>query len=271
MLKVNYAGDPSSAGDQISPPMVANEPSLEEQMNCKLLKLYYIGDSIGAMAEGGAGGTVSYERALAGLKAFPNGTDESDTARLFVRYCSEVGPENFSVTDWYAYHTKHRAATSYGKTWRDHFNTVEFIIKKNGKLDYDHLVALSRDRGSNGNGCLALAFPIARMFLLGALVNSQRITAGTHYLAQPTMELAVKYFLGQKTLDEVIDESFPKGRNDAWKLTPLSHGCLFAAATIAKEKTLKDVINKALEMGGDVDSYLSLGLLMWGVLISSIR
>ena len=229
------------------------------------IELYYAGDSIGAIAEGGAGGTVSYERALTGLKVYPTGTDESDTARLFLQYCAEVGIEGFSVTDWYAYHTKNRAATTYGKTWGDHFNTVEFILKKKGTLDYDQLVSLSKDRGSNGNGCLALAYPIAKLFGDRALQITDRVTAGTHCMARQTMQLAVQYFQGKKTHDEVIRGSFPTERTDGWELTPLSHGCLWAAATIAKEPTVKDVIKKALDMGADVDSYLSLGMLMWGV------
>ena len=231
----------------------------------KLMRFYYIGDSIGAMAEGGAGSTVGYERALIGLKAYPKGTDESDTARLFIRYCSEVGIENLSVPDWYAYHTKHRAAAKYGKTWQDHFNTVEYILKKNGALDYDQLVKLSVDRGSNGNGCLALAYPIARLFPEQAHTSSEAITQGTHYLALPVMRLAIQFFLDKKTLDEVIDDPLLKSWGDPLQLKPLSHGCLYAAALIAKERTLKDVIKKALEIGCDVDSFLSTGALMWGI------
>ncbi len=238
---------------------------LKDRRSYQSIKLYYIGDSIGAMAEGGAGKTVSYERALTGLKAYPKGTDESDTARLFIRYCEEVGDDNISVTGWYAYHAQSRMFTTYGKTWRDHFRTIEYILKKNGQLDYDHLVALSKDRGSNGNGCLALAYPIAKIFGDNALEVADMITAGTHYLAMPSMQLAVEFFQGKQTLDQVIEKAFPSERDDGWKLTPLSHGCLWAAAVIAKETTLKEAIQKALDMGGDVDSYLSLGLLMWAV------
>ena len=227
------------------------------------IKLYYIGDSIGAMAEGGAGKTVSYGRALTGLKAFPKGTDESDTARLFIRYCEEVGADNFSITGWYAYHAQNRMFTTYGKTWRDHFRTVEYILKKNGRLDYERLVSLSKDRGSNGNGCLALAYPIAKIFGDNALEVAGMTTAGTHYLARPSVLLAVEFFQSKKTLDQVIKEAFPAKMDNGLQLTPLSHGCLWAAAVIAKERTLKKVIQKALDMGGDVDSYLSLGLLMW--------
>ena len=57
----------------------------------ELIDLYYAGDSIGAMAEGCSGGTVPFEKVITGVQAFPNGTDESDTARLFLRYCAEVG------------------------------------------------------------------------------------------------------------------------------------------------------------------------------------
>jgi hypothetical protein len=229
------------------------------------IELYYKGDSIGAIAEGGAGGTVSYEQAINGLKAYPKGTDESDTARLFLKYCTTIDPENFSVTDWYAYHTRHRAATTYGKTWQDHFLTIEHFLKKPGELDYDRLVSLSKDRGSNGNGCLALAYPIVMIFAERAEEIADLITAGTHDLARPTMKLLVRYFQGRKSLDDLINEAFPTKRTDGWELTPLSHGCLWAAASIADGTHLEDVIMRALEEGGDVDSYLSLALLIWGV------
>jgi hypothetical protein len=264
MIAVNKAG----------PTRVKNNPSI-----CPLEKarqepdlawndpmdLYYMGDSIGAIAEGGAGGTVSYEHAVTGLKAYPRGTDESDTARLFIEYCASIDIENFSVTDWYAYHTKHRAATSYGKTWQDHFLTIDYILKKTGELNYDHLVAISKDRGSNGNGCLALAYPIVTIFADRAEEIADLMTAGTHFLARPTMKLLIGYFQGRKSLEDVINEAFPTQRTDGWELTPLSHGCLWAAATIAAEPHLESVIVRGLEEGGDVDSYLSLALLIWGV------
>lgn len=240
-----------------------SEPSNSESWN-EPIELYYAGDSIGAMAEGSSGGTVPFEKAITGLQAFPNGTDESDTARLFLRHCSEVGVDDFDVLDWYAYHTRHRAATSYGKTWHDHFSTVEYILKKNGQLDYQHLLQLSKDRGSNGNGCLAQAYPIATLFGDRAQAVAEQVTAATHMMALPTMAIAVAFFQGEKTLDEVVDESFPQHRNDLWDLTPLSHACLCAAAIIAREETIEGVIRLALAKGGDVDSYLSLGLLMWG-------
>ena len=85
-----------------------------------------------------------------------------------------------------------------------------------------------------------------------------------HIMALPTMRLAVAYFLGEKTLDEVIAESFPTTRTDGWELMPISHGCLWAAATIAREPTAEDVIRMALAKGIDTDSCLALGLLMWG-------
>ena len=226
--------------------------------------LYYAGDSIGAVAEGAAGGKVSFDKAITGLQAFPNGTDEADTARLFLRYCNKVSVDNFDVLDWYAYHTHHRSAAMYGKTWRDHFNTVDYILKKNGQLDYNHLLQLSKDRDSNGNGCLALAYPIATLFDDRALAVAEQVTAATHIMAVPTMRIAVAFFQGEKTLDEVIAESFPPHRNDLWDLTPLSHACLCAAAIVAREETIEGVIRLALAKGGDVDSYLSLGLLMWG-------
>lgn len=228
------------------------------------IDLYYAGDSIGAMAEGATPGAVSFEKAITGLQAFPSGTDESDTARLFLRYCSEVGTDNFDVLGWYAYHTRNRAATSYGKTWRDHFSTVEYILKKNGQLDYDHLLRLSKDRGSNGNGCLALAYPIATLFGEKAQAVAEQVTAATHIMAVQTMRIAVDFFQGKKTLDEVIAESFPQHRTDLWDLTPLSHACLCAAASVARKETMEDVIRLALAKGGDVDSYLALGLLMNG-------
>ena len=214
------------------------------------IDLYYAGDSIGAVAEGAAGGKVSFDKAITGLQAFPNGTDEADTARLFLRYCNKVSVDNFDVLDWYAYHTHHRSAAMYGKTWRDHFNTVDYILKKNGQLDYNHLLQLSKDRDSNGNGCLALAYPIATLFGDRAQAVAEQVTAATHIMAVPTMRIAVAFFQGEKTLDEVITESFPQGRDDLWDLTPLSHACLCAAATVAKEETIEDAIRLALAKGG---------------------
>ncbi|MDT8421567.1 MAG: hypothetical protein RQ754_14160 [Desulfuromonadales bacterium] len=173
---------------------------------------------------------------------------------MFLRYCDEIGVDDFSVTDWYAYHAKNRGAAKYGKTWRDHFATIDYILKKDGRLDYGHLVTLSKDRGSNGNGCLALAYPIVKVFGRRAYEVAEVVSAGTHYQALLTMTLAIDFFLGDKSLDDVICEALPADVEDGWGLSPLAPACLWAAAMVAKERTLDDVVRIALLQGGDVDT-----------------
>jgi hypothetical protein len=233
------------------------------------MALYYAGDSVGAMAEGGAPGSVTYEDAMKGLQVYPNGTDESDVARLFLEYVAKEDEANeFDLWGWCVYHTENRAATRYGKTWKDHFSTVKHIAKTGRNLS--GLLHISQDRASMGNGILALAYPAA--YAQMHIKQCEDLCKISHWGAVRTFVLARKYFGGVLSLEElegrVIDTCMRTANhdviNDRYELTPLAPFCLWAAIQVAKQPSVEDAIRFALSKGGDVDSYLSLGLLIWG-------
>lgn len=230
----------------------------------KAIDMYYLGDSIGAMAEGGAGGSCSLERAMTGLRAFLHGTDESDTVHLFQAFSLYYHPGMKSQTDiltWHCYHTERHRLSSYGKTWRDHFATVKAMDKKS-ELSILGLLAISADRNSFGNGLLALVFPVMMHNVKRDIY--QILFSTTHYQAAPTCGLMVEALRNRdlKMIEEIIEPVAHVWR-DSPGMTPHYLYCIAAAYEVAKQPTIKEAIEFALAFGGDVDSYLSFGLLMW--------
>lgn len=231
-----------------------------------LLSLYYYGDQVGAVAEGAGGGTISYEKALTGVDRFPNGTDESDIVRLAVEFWKDIDGDYLGrygsmekIVEWYCYHEKARSVCKYGRTWKDHFSLVKHLnmVKGVGWKESIHnkFIKISSDRGSNGNGALAMVFP---MWVTGN--SGIRVVEGTHSEASDLCGDLSLYFCGDLDLDHLKDccaeACIPH--------TELADGCLYEAINVAQQDSVEDGVKYALCRGGDVDSYLSLGLLLWG-------
>lgn len=234
-----------------------------------LLQLYFYGDRIGAPAEGMAGATLDFERMMQRQHEYPNGTDESDSVRQFVRfaggYAWDGDYDGFAVS-WARSIAHQHACTSYGRTWRDHFATVRALVKS-GNVTIDRLLVLSRDRNSCGNGCLALAYPAWRY--------AREVGADPYRLARAVTEVSHAHPLAQRCVAALAGcfatgdlsafpaDCFPPPGEEV-RFTHLAPGCLWAALQCAGMATKDDAIRRAAEIGGDVDSYLSLGLLLWG-------
>lgn len=233
-----------------------------------LMALYRAGDSIGAVAEGGGPGTVSYEDAMKGITMYPKGTDETDSANLFLEYAKDVGTKDIGIYGWSTYHLDHKSCTSYGKTWKDHFATVKAIRDYPRHEFAKTIMEISKDRDSWGNGCLSLSYPMAYCGL--SATQASIILMSSHYRSSTVATDAFSYFSGLFTLDQLealaeinIGKTGQTG-GDFFAATPLSPQCLWAAVQVAKQPTTEEAIKFALSKGGDVDSYLSLGLLIWG-------
>jgi len=235
------------------------------------MQLYFEGDRMGAPAEGMPGATLSFENIMARQHEYPNGTDESDSVRLFMRFANGYswdGDYDQFAVEWACYIAEHHAATSYGKTWHSLFGLVRHVEKTTGRpITHTKLLEISRDWNSCGNGCLALAYPAWRHAEdVGAdarrLARAATEVSHAHPLAQRCVASLVDFFAsgGSSTFD--ADLLPPVGRE--WQFTQTASGCLWAALGCAKGQTKEDVIRSAAEIGGDVDSYLALAMLLWG-------
>ena len=214
----------------------------------KLLKYYKWGDRLGSVVEGGVGNAIR--------KKSPVPTDESDIVDCFMKFTSGINvfdfksPEEFAL-QWYLFHDKSYRVCLYGRAWEDHF-----LVMRVPKIKYAKTVAISEDRNSLGNGALVLVYPIylmTRMFgheAVYAMVET--VVAGTHY---PAIFSALK--LASFFLDDVYGDLGLEGES-----TSLADGCLYYAAQCAREDSIRGVIREAYRLGGDVDSVLSLALLM---------
>ena len=243
-----------------------------------LLQLYFDGDRIGAPAEGMAGATLGYERMLQRQYEYPQGTDESDSVRLFLRFASSQawdGDYDRLAVGWACFITRHHAVTSYGRTWCSLFALVRHVEKNTGAaISHAKLMEMSRDWNSCGNGCLALAYPAWRYAQqVGAdpfrLAQSVTEVSHAHPTAQQCVAALVRYFESGDLAAFTPERLPPAGKGALF--TPLAPGCLWAALECAGAESKEDAIRRASEIGGDVDSYLSLGLLLWGLRSSCHR
>ena len=256
--------------------------SLREQ---SLLHLYFRGDRLGAPFEGAMPGTVTVDGLLRSEMTYPQGTDESDIVRCMVRYLREHDatkmPLQVFSCKWAEYHEGHRAATRYGRGWRDYFATVR-AVRDSGASDIEkfrQLHKVSKDRRSAGNGCLALAVPLALRFArerstvtlgLEAASTIARLShfEGTNSCSELYIHLA-SFFDSRKSSDWWLDDVKLSFQTEASRLGTasdiLAPGCALAAIAVSEGETLEDCLEIACKRGGDMDSYLSLGLFLWGL------
>jgi len=238
----------------------------------ELLQLYFMGDRLGASVEGMGPGTVPYEQLMQRQWQYPNGTDESDSVRCFVSFANGYkwsGDYEAFAVGWASYITRHHAATSYGRAWRDLFATVK-AFEASGGITFDQLTRISRDRNSMGNGCLALAYPCtvyAREVAADPLKLAQAVTmvSHAHPLAQKCVAALVRHFLSGEQIPEDCFPPVSVSNMERWEHTPICPGCLWAAVECSKGETQEEIIRRAVEIGGDTDSYLSIALVLWSV------
>lgn len=231
-----------------------------------LVQLYMEGDRIGAPFEsyGPPVKPLSYGEIMARANEYPNGTDESDIVRCFSRFTegytwADDLPQ--FIVDWCDYHEQHRAATSYGGTWRDHFATVKYL-RKEGKLTYGELARISEERDSFGCGALALVYP-ALLYaeereMVGAWTFVTVLCKATHHhVAARAAVMELLYFFSARQNISTLTRNLGRTgcRDIVGKAATLAH--LF--------RSKQNLAHQAILEGGDVDSILSLALLLWGM------
>lgn len=235
------------------------------------IEFYFEGDRLGASAEGMPGSRLTAEEMLQRQGEHPEGTDESDLVRLFQRFVrtwdwtGEVEP---LAAAWAVFVTRHRRATRYGRTWRHLFHLVRYWSKTHGRpIHYGELVAVAREVNSCGNGCLAVVYP-AVVYAQGIgtdpypLVQAVTEVSHAHPMAQRCVTALANNFVSANDAGFMPDCLPPVGDEEGY--TALAPGCLWAALQCAAAKTKFEAVEVAARIGGDVDSYLSLGLLLWG-------
>lgn len=235
------------------------------------IEFYFEGDRLGASAEGMPGSRLTAEEMLRRQGEHPEGTDESDLVRLFQRFVHAwdwTGDVESFAAAWAVFVTRHRRATRYGRTWRHLFHLVRYWTKTYDRpIGYGELVAVARDVNSCGNGCLALVYPAVRYArevdadpyrLAGAVAE----VSHAHPTAQRCVWALVHFFLDADDTCFTTECLPPSGEEERY--THLAPGCLWAAVQCAGAQTKHEAVQMAARIGGDVDSYLSLGLLLWG-------
>ncbi len=259
------------------------------------LTAYRKGDRLGAPWEGGPAhwSPVSYEKILARKNQYPLGTDEADTVDCFEKFLTLHGyDENLDnlLVAWARFHERNRRTTCYGETWKDYFATVRGLDKSR-MLTTGRLFTLSAERkpgGSLGNGCLALGLPayayakklglqskevMQSFFRLshsheGALGCARflcdlfdAVEAGRKITALDADCQPVKTFLTDKEWQlkpEVFARKYPHNVLCCYTVIHALYGVLNASSE-------EELIVWVVSMNGDVDSVLSLAMLLFSL------
>lgn len=238
-----------------------------------LIELYCQGDRFGAPFESAGNAPVSFSDMMANRDRFPTGTDESDLVHNFIRFTKQYqwrGDGKHFAVEWAKFITANHRHTSYGKTWRELFALVRFLRKNRKDITFEGLSRIAKDVDSCGNGILALAYPAWRYSkVVDAdpfnLIHDLAAVSHANDLAKICLSSLIWHFSTRgKTRPpaELILADFPEANYRM--VTHLAPGCLLAAFECAQGKKLEDVLETACQIGGDMDSYLSLALLLWG-------
>lgn len=229
------------------------------------LEAYCRGDAVGAPFEGYSDG-FDMGRAFRVHRAGDyTGTDESSIVRTFDRFRTVnddwLYKDNRALAvAWCKFHAKHRTSTKYGKTWKNHFALVKFLDSA-GRLEWLRLVDVARDANSFGNGCLAMVFPVwdlwhTQMKGRNAPDVIEAFIKTTHY-HNDAIDACKRLWVFFQDHDWTAITNLPK------RDTVHALGCLEAAVRVAYDaQGEQEMIVRASEIGGDVDSYLSLAFLL---------
>lgn len=256
------------------------------------IELFKLGDRIGAPYESGCLNIsfkrIPIEEIRLGYQRSGRGTDESDTVDCFLRFTEGYhhfeSPEKF-IMDWFVFHSKHRAASGYGRTYKDHFRTV-LTLNAKGKLTLSELLVISEDRNSYGNGCLFLVYPLYRYFTeLGMAPEEKAMWVceiGRLSHAHPIAVDAVRLLhdiVDRRDLlascrppyiEEFLTTNIDLLPDDFMKVYPdnvrAPHTLFYALYCVRHAESLNEVAVKVIGFGGDTDSVCALAFMIYNLL-----
>lgn len=273
----------------------------------KAIDLYKLGDIMGSGYEGGS---VFYKphtfeeikkKMRSGFR-----TDESDIVDCFNNFISDYRFRGKIplLMDWVVYHSTHRSHVRYGKTYNEHFQIVG-TLKSHDNLTLKELFSLAADKGSFGNACLALVYPvyhyaetlnrgrdercrliidfcrlthpdpnaISAVTLLFAIIDMS--LRGENIFDPKSHEVYSKYYSPKlkKALHSfltgninLIPEDFiQKYPNNIMALNTL----FYALYAVRNASTVEEVATIVISFCGDADSVNATALMIWGILLES--
>jgi ADP-ribosylglycohydrolase len=201
---------------------------------------------------------------------FPStyGSDESSIVDCFLAFTENYRLKDMDqfLWDWCLYHTDHHG-TGYGKTYKEHFADMKFLRKKYDAAEgVKQLYRISSERNSFGNGSLAMVYPAYCYFLNQGYEPKNYVEWMTtlNYAHPDAVNACRRLYEIIRRADYYDDTTFPEYSRPIDTIK--ASDTLNAAIYCADQETVEDVIKTAIYTGGDIDSFLSLALLLHGIL-----
>jgi ADP-ribosylglycohydrolase len=246
--------------------------------------------------------SVAGNHVLERIRGRCHSTDETDLVQNFHRFITEYGSLQDKadfLLNWCCFITDHHGIARYGKSFPDFFRLVKHLRKTN-QLDLNTIYQISKDRNSFGNGCLPLVYPLFHYLTKNNLSLADRFqliihfTRLTHYHQSSVSAVAWLFCF----LDIALKGSNPfdfrsyqhymtlisslKLDAEKWQIFLSNELHLSPPAFIDRHKNnvvaietlsyalycvkssadLLDMIGRVAGFGGDVDSVLSLGMMV---------
>ena len=263
-------------------------------METFVIDAYKYGDRIGAPWESQDYGVHdrSYNEIMRRANHYPDGTDESDIVNCFSDFTDSYTytTKEKLLTDWLIFQNRNRRSARYGKTYEDHFRTIEWFID-NGQIDLERIYKLAQERnpgGSFGNGCLALVYPgydyalqikqdpisLIESFTRLVYTHDYAIRA-VRFLSEIIEDLQDSKDLRDIRTDDPYVQEFLK---HGLELTPDDYVIKYPDNIIAlhtlfnsvycahNASSEQEVIVRCINFGGDVDSVLSTALMIFALI-----
>lgn len=252
--------------------MSGEYPSGEKEIDSAVIEAYKRGDRIGSPFEGGTPFKSVNEARLQMALKNSQGTDESSIVDCFLAYVERhpwAGDLDFWLWGWLVYHQEHHG-TGYGRTMRDHFALVSFLVKRRQHLSFQQKLAkvreIAADADSFGNGALCLVYPLYRYARSGISELPAREVVMGFTRCTHTNEDAVKAVILLMDFIDGADVEPPTEaciREHYFAEHATAYNTLMTAMYIADAGTEMDVIRRGVYVGGDTDSTLATAMLLW--------
>lgn len=239
-----------------------------------VIAAYKRGDSVGSLFESGTPFQPVNESMLQVAMKNIHGTDESSIIDCFLAYTDKhpwAGNLDSWLWGWLEYHQKHHGR-GYGRTMRDHFTLIKYLLKHCGHMSIQEKIAkvreIAADANSFGNGSLCLVYPLYQYAKANITEMRARDIVLLFTRCTHTNENAIR---AVNLLMDIIDGVHVEPPSEAY----IRENCLAEHATayntllialfIADVETEMEVIRRGVWVSGDTDSTLATAMLLWAL------
>jgi len=262
------------SGNVAFPSEEADTEGFRSMINMVVIAAYKRGDRVGSIFESGTPFQPVNEPMLQVALKNIHGTDESSIVDCFLAYTERHpwdGNQDSWLWGWLEYHQKHHGR-GYGRTMRDHFTLIKYLLKRCGHLSIQENLAkvqeIAADANSFGNGSLCLVYPLYQYAKANITEMEARDVVLLFTRCTHTNQDAIRAVnLLMDIIDGVHVEPPTEAyiRENCFAEHATAYNTLLTALFIADVETEMDVIRRGVWVSGDTDSTLATAMLLWAL------